>query len=124
MTEQTSTNPGPEVETAEARLSEALRSGAEAGSQAVNEVWRAAGKLVSSTLYGGCYYLAYGTTFAALTVAGLLPANSSITKGLHDGADAARHIFEGWEPLATVSPEPTEAEQVQTAEPGEPVAAV
>ncbi|MGA7979910.1 MAG: hypothetical protein WCA32_06745 [Chromatiaceae bacterium] len=110
MTDEFEVQPATPVEETPTTVSGALGRGAAAGAQAASDVWPALGKLMSRTVYGTCYYAAYGATFGALTVASLLPKGGSLEKGIHDGAEAAREAFQEWEEPVT----PTAAEETTT----------
>jgi hypothetical protein len=68
----------------------AVREGVEDATEAASTVLPAIGKTLTNTVYSGCYYLAFGVTFSALTVAKLLPVDTLVGRGLHDGAEAAK----------------------------------
>lgn len=74
------------IERTAGNAGEAWREGAAA-------VWPAVARATAKTVYGTCYYLAYGATFGALSVASLVPKDSLLQKGFHDGAEAAREVF-------------------------------
>jgi hypothetical protein len=103
---------GPDIqgetdEQNQARMTDALRQGAAAGAQAAADIWPAIGEVVSRTVYGTCYYAAYGVTFGALTLASMVPRGTAVEKGLHDGSEAAREAFEGREQVVYPADEGT-----------------
>lgn len=75
------------------RASEAVQEGTAQAKQTAAEVLPAVGELVTKTLYGTCYYAAFGVTFAALAIAKMIPTESPVAHGLHDGAEAATKQF-------------------------------
>ena len=93
MTTEFETGPVEPVEQTSTTATDALRRGAAAGAQAAADIWPAVGRVWSRTLYGACYYTAYGATFGALAAASLLPEGSLLEKGFHEGAEAAREAF-------------------------------
>lgn len=72
-----------------ARVTEAVQEGTVQAQQAAADLLPAVGEFAAKTLYGTCYYAAFGVTFAALTIARLIPTESPVAHGLHDGAEAA-----------------------------------
>jgi putative methionine-R-sulfoxide reductase with GAF domain len=70
-------------------VKEASADAAEAAAKAPAEI----GKFLSKTVYGGFYYLSYGVVFGSLIVGKLIPKNSAMAHGIHDGAIAARDAF-------------------------------
>lgn len=81
------------VEETTGRMTVALQRGAEAGAQAAANMLPALGAMMSRTIYRACYYTAYGTTFAAMAVASLIPEDGVLERGFHDGSEAARKAF-------------------------------
>lgn len=71
-------------------LTEAVKEGASDAAAAATNVMPAIGEAIAKTVYGACYYVSFGVTFAALSVAKLIPSGSAAAKGLHDGAEAAK----------------------------------
>jgi predicted S18 family serine protease len=71
-----------------------VHEGTEQARQTAEEVLPAVGELITKTLYGTFYYAAFGVTFTALTIAKLIPTDSPVAHGLHDGAEAATRQFE------------------------------
>lgn len=67
-------------------------SAADACSAASNAL-PAAGKAVRKIVYSGCYYITYGIVYSSMIVGSLIPANSAVGEGMHDGAAAARKDF-------------------------------
>jgi hypothetical protein len=106
------TEPEEPIEEQAGTAGEAMREGAAAGAEAAAAVWPAVAKATSKTVYGTCYYLAYGATFGALSLASLVPKDSLLQKGFHDGAEAAREVFHEHE---TSSPEATAEEAAEAA---------
>ena len=96
-----------ETEQTQARMTDALRQGAAAGAKAAADIWPALGAIASRTVYGTCYYAAYGATFGALTIASMVPRGTALEKGFHDGSEAAREAFEGRERVVYPSAEGT-----------------
>jgi hypothetical protein len=92
-----------------------MAEGAVAGAEAAAEGWAAVVQAASKTLYGTCYYLAYGATFGALSLASLMPKGGILEKGFHDGAEAAREVFHEHETPAVSAPgaQPAEAAPAQ-----------
>jgi hypothetical protein len=76
------------------RVTQAVQEGTEQAKQTAEEALPAVGELVAKTLYGTCYYAAFGVTFAALTITRLIPTDSPVAHGLHDGTAAATRQFE------------------------------
>ncbi|MEJ2325549.1 MAG: hypothetical protein P8Y27_06140 [Chromatiaceae bacterium] len=97
MTTEFDTGPVEAVERTSTGATDALRHGAAAGAQAAADIWPAVGRVWSRTVYGACYYTAYGATFGALAVASLVPKGSMLEKGFHEGAEAGREAFHEWE---------------------------
>lgn len=91
--EETRALPEESVEETTGSMSAALERGAQAGAQAAASVLPALGSLMTRTVYGTCYYTAFGATFAALTVAGLVPKGGALERAFHDGSEAARKSF-------------------------------
>jgi hypothetical protein len=112
MATKRKTQPEEPIEEQAGTAGEAMREGAAAGADAAATVWPAVAKATSKTVYGSCYYLAYGATFGALSVASLIPKDSLLQKGFHDGAEAAREVFHEHE---TPAPEVTAAEPAEAA---------
>jgi hypothetical protein len=93
MTEEMKGQAEQTVEETADTMTAALKRGAEAGAEAATNVLSLLGGWMSNAAYGSCYYTAYGTTFAAMTVASLVPKGGILEKGFHDGAEAARVAF-------------------------------
>jgi len=70
-----------------------IKKGAIAARQAVTKIASAPSRLFDSGLYGACYGISYGAVFTSLAIVKMLPANSLVTKGFHDGAKVARKDF-------------------------------
>jgi hypothetical protein len=77
------------VKKTRARVVEAVQEGTAQAKQTAAEVLPVVGELATKTLYNTCYYAAFGVTFAALTLARLIPKDSPVAHGLHDGTEAA-----------------------------------
>ena len=77
------------VKKVRARVTAAVQEGTAQAKQTAAEVLPVVGEFASKTLYGTCYYAAFGVTFAALMIAKMIPPSSPVAKGLHDGAEAA-----------------------------------
>jgi hypothetical protein len=90
----TTTETGTNVEFTEEnsleRVANAVKEGAADANKAASTVLPAIGKILSKTVYNGCYYISFGVTFSALTVGRLLPRDNIAGRGLHDGALAAK----------------------------------
>lgn len=78
---------------ARARATKAVTEGVADAREAVGEVLPAIGESVAKAVYGSCYYAAYYATFTALALARLIPSDSPVANGLHDGAEAAAQDF-------------------------------
>jgi hypothetical protein len=70
-----------------------IKEGAAAARQAATKIVSAPSRLFDSALYGASYGIAYGAVFTSLVIAKMLPANSLVAKGLHEGAKVARKNF-------------------------------
>jgi len=73
----------------------AFGQGAADAAEAAATVLPMLGKWVSRSVYGACYYAAYGAVFTALAVSRALPPEGAVLKGFQDGAAAARRDAEG-----------------------------
>ena len=69
---------------------ESVKAGASAAREAVANFWPAVGRNLRKQVYDGCYYVSFGVTFSALTVANLVPTDNIMGKALADGAEAAK----------------------------------
>jgi hypothetical protein len=49
--------------------------------------------LIDSALYGASYGIAYGAVFTSLVIAKMLPVNSLVAKGFHEGVKCARKDY-------------------------------
>lgn len=76
-----------------AKSSEAIKQGVADAKQAAAEAAPVVTDYVAKALYGTCYYSAYAVTFSALLLAKLIPSESAVARGLHDGADTATREF-------------------------------
>jgi hypothetical protein len=70
-----------------------VKKGAIAAKQAASKIASAPSKVFDNTLYHACYGLSYGAVFTSLAIIKMLPVNSHVTKGFHDGAKVARKKF-------------------------------
>jgi len=70
-----------------------VKKGAVAAKQAVSNIVSAPSRIFDSAVYGACYGISYGAVFTSLVIVKILPANSLVTKGFHDGAEVARKDF-------------------------------
>jgi hypothetical protein len=70
-----------------------IKEGAAAARQAATKIASAPSRLFDSAVYGASYGIAYGAVFTSLVIAKMLPANSLVTKGCHEGAKVARKDF-------------------------------
>jgi hypothetical protein len=70
-----------------------IKEGAAAARQAATKIVSAPSRLFDSAVYGASYGIAYGAVFTSLVIAKMLPANSLVTKGLHEGTKVARKDF-------------------------------
>ena len=93
-------------------IAEAMRDGAAAGARAAQDLWDLLGSGVAKGVYGSAYSLAYGATFCAMLLGHLIPRESLMIKGLHDGADAALTAFDAWEHPRLAAPEGAPEEAV------------
>lgn len=94
MTDETPVTP-PEtvVKKARVRATKAINEGVADARNAATEALPALAETVSKAVYGTCYHAAYYATFTVLTLARLVPADSPVAQGLHDGAEAAGDDF-------------------------------
>lgn len=74
-------------------VADAVKEGAEDATKAASTVLPVVGKILSKTVYSGCYYISFGVTFGALTVGKFMPINNIVGRGLHDGAEAAKETI-------------------------------
>ncbi len=70
-----------------------IKKGAIAAKQAVSKIASAPSRLFDSAVYSACYGISYGAVFTSLAFVKMLPADSLMTKGFHDGAEVARKDF-------------------------------
>lgn len=70
-----------------------MKKGAIAAKEAASKIASAPARVFDSALYGACYGLSYGAVFTSLVIVKMLPANSLVTKGFHDGAEVASKDF-------------------------------
>ncbi|MEI6332979.1 MAG: hypothetical protein WCS87_00340 [Methylococcaceae bacterium] len=71
-----------------------IKEGAAAAKQAVAKIASAPSRLLDSALYNAGYGIAYGAVFTSLVIVKMLPANSRVLNGLHEGTEVARKDFE------------------------------
>lgn len=67
----------------------AAREGAADASAKVQELLPRVSEFVSSGVYNGSYYAAYGLVFPTLYLCHIIPGGKSVADGLRDGAQAA-----------------------------------
>jgi hypothetical protein len=72
---------------------DAIGQGVADGKQAAAEAVPVVGDYLAKALYDACYYSAYGVTFGALFIANMIPSESPVARGLHDGAETASREF-------------------------------
>ncbi|MGZ8191305.1 MAG: hypothetical protein ACXWTS_08755 [Methylococcaceae bacterium] len=70
-----------------------VKKGAIAAKQAATKITSAPSRLFDSAVYGACYGISYGAVFTSLAIVKMLPVNSLVMKGFHDGAKVARKDF-------------------------------
>ncbi|HEY8219667.1 MAG TPA: hypothetical protein VIF86_06155 [Methylobacter sp.] len=70
-----------------------IQKGAIAAKEAATKIASAPSKMFDSALYGACYGISYGAVFTSLAIVKILPVNSLVKKGFHDGAKVARKDF-------------------------------
>lgn len=70
-----------------------IKKGTVAAKQAATKIASAPVRLFDSAVYGACYGVSYGAVFTSLVIANMLPANSLIRKGFHDGSEVAHKDF-------------------------------
>jgi hypothetical protein len=114
----TETSSGAAEEKSFSGVGEAVKEGTADAAQDASNVLPAIGRFLSKTVYGGCYYAAYGVTFGALTVAKLIPTDNAFVHGLQEGSKAAAadvHKHDDGQPVksATEAAEETAATSVQ-----------
>lgn len=88
-------------------IGEVMKDGAAAGARAASDLWNLLGGGVAKGVYGSAYSLAYGATFGAMFLGHLIPRESLVIKGLHDGAGAALTAFDAWGHPQLAAPEET-----------------
>jgi len=98
MTEQT---PETQVETKvkliRAHVDKAVEQGVADARETTGDVLPVLREPISKLVYGSCYYAAYYATFGALAIARLIPSDSAVVRGLHDGAGVASGDFKAYE---------------------------
>jgi hypothetical protein len=72
---------------------ESVKAGATAAQQGVDDFVPAIGKNLRQLVYNGFYYVSFGVTFSALTVASLVPMDNVMREAVADGAAAAKQAF-------------------------------
>lgn len=70
-----------------------VKKGAVAAKQAATKFASAPARVFDSAVYSTCYGVSYGAVFASLLILKILPTNSLVNKGFHDGAKVARKDF-------------------------------
>jgi hypothetical protein len=83
----------PTADTSVNAVVESVKAGATAAQAAVTDFVPAVGKNLRTLVYNGLYYVSFGVTFSALTVASLVPSDNVMGKALADGAEAAKEVF-------------------------------
>ena len=91
---------------------ESVRAGASAAQEAVADLLPTVGNNLRKLAYNGFYYVSFGVTFSALTVANLLPTDNVMGQALADGAAAARESFRKQHQTVTGEAEFTSGEGV------------
>ncbi len=89
---------------------ESVKAGAGAAQEAVVDFLPAVGETLRALVYNGFYYVSFGVTFSALTVAHLVPTNNVMGQALADGAKAAQEAFRPQHETATSEAAPTSGE--------------
>lgn len=84
-----------------------IKKGAIAAKQAATKIASAPSRLYDSAVYGACYGISYGAVFTSLVIVKMLPANSLLMKGFHDGAKVARKDFKTRQELHVASEDAT-----------------
>lgn len=98
MTDQTpETQTETSVKKHRARVSKAVEEGVADAREVTADVLPALGESISKAIYGSCYQAAYYVTFGALAIARLIPSDSAVARGLHDGAEVAAGDFKAYE---------------------------
>lgn len=93
MAQDTSESKAGSSRKARAKSNEAIDQGVADGKQAAAEAAPVVTDYLAKALYGACYYSAYGVTFGALLIANMIPSESAVARGLHDGAETASREF-------------------------------
>ncbi len=75
------------------RIRQSVRAGVSDACKAVDKTLTTVGQIGAKAVYGTCYGISYGTTFAALGVARVLP--EAMLRGFKDGAQAAGETLTG-----------------------------
>ena len=70
-----------------------VKRGAMAAKQAAAKMASSPSRMFDHALYNACYGISYGAVFTSLALVKMLPGNSLVTKGFHDGAKVARKDF-------------------------------
>lgn len=87
----------PEAETRVEKATgifEGIVEGAKDANTAVRQTLPQIGGYLAKSVYGAGYYTAYGVVYGAVAIRSLIPLPDSLTKGVHDGADAALHDYD------------------------------
>jgi len=94
---------------------ESVKAGAGAAQQAVGDFLPAVGKTLRQVVYNGFYYVSFGVTFSALTLASLVPTDNVMGQALTAGAEAAKEAFRKQHQATTSATEPTSGETLVAA---------
>jgi hypothetical protein len=91
-----------------------FKAGAGAAKDAITNLAPAVGKGIRQVAYKGVYYISFGATFGALTVASLVPIDSFIGEAIAQGAKDAEASFKALEEKGSAvegdaSPDPSTA---------------
>ncbi|HEY8219302.1 MAG TPA: hypothetical protein VIF86_04310 [Methylobacter sp.] len=70
-----------------------VKKGAIAAKEVATKIAAAPSRAFDSALYGACYGISYGAVFTSLAIVKMLPIDSLVMKGLHEGAKVARKDF-------------------------------
>ncbi len=84
-----------------------IKKGAVAAKQAASKIALAPAKIFDSAVYSVCYGISYGAVFTSLVIVKMLPVNSLVTKGFHDGAEVAHKDFKTRQEKRVVSVDST-----------------
>jgi len=93
-----------EVQRSAGGLREAVSRGAADATEASTHLLASAGKVAEELVYGACYGVAFGVTFAALAVGRLIPVQSLFGRAVSDGVNAAREAMQRYDELEKHQP--------------------